>query len=161
MSYGGICRRRPDEYTNRSANAIVAQALAEAGVHLAPGETVEYIIIDATGKRNPEKAKAVALYSLDDGYDIEKYTEMALKAVETLLFPFGYDAERLREMWCPVPKKIKRAVVKAVRCRESCLIQNSDIRYLNSELEVPGESVQTIPDSESGFGCEVDVDEAD
>ena len=63
-----------DEYTNRSANAIVAQALAEAGVHLAPGESVEYIIIDASGKRNPEKAKAVALYSLDDGYDIGQYT---------------------------------------------------------------------------------------
>jgi DNA polymerase elongation subunit (family B) len=94
-----------DEYTNRSTNAIVAQALEEAGVHLAPGETVEYIIIDASGKRNPEKAKAVALYSLDDGYDIQKYTELALKAVETLLFPFGYDVERLKELWCPAPRR--------------------------------------------------------
>jgi DNA polymerase II len=96
------------EYTNRSANAIVSQALDEAGVHLAPGESVEYIIIDASGKRNPEKAKAVALYSLDDGYDIEKYTEMALKAVETLLFPFGYDVETLRALWCPLPVRAKR-----------------------------------------------------
>jgi DNA polymerase-2 len=96
-----------DEYSNRSANAIVAQALEEAGVHLAPGESVEYIIVDATGKRNPEKAKAVALYSLDDGYDIEKYTEMALKAVETLLFPFGYDAEKLRNLWCPAQAHMK------------------------------------------------------
>jgi DNA polymerase elongation subunit (family B) len=96
------------EYTNRSANAIVSQALDEAGVHLAPGESVEYIIIDASGKRNPEKAKAVALYSLDDGYDIEKYTEMALKAVETLLLPFGYDAEKLRGLWCPLPVRTKR-----------------------------------------------------
>ena len=105
-----------DEYTNRSANAIVAQALAEAGVHLAPGESVEYIIIDATGKRHPEKAKAVALYSLDDGYDIVKYTEMTLKAVETLLFPFGYDAETLKTMWYPVPPKPakKTAVRRAV-----------------------------------------------
>ena len=98
-----------DEYTNRSANAIVAKALDEAGVHLAPGETVEYIIIDASGKRNAEKARAVALYSLDDGYDIEKYTEMALKAVETLLYPFGYDVEQLMALWCPVPKKRKKA----------------------------------------------------
>jgi DNA polymerase-2 len=91
------------DYTHRSANAIVAQALEEAGISLAPGESVEYIIVDATGKRNPEKAKAVALYSLDDGYDIEKYTDMALKATETLLFPFGYDAEKLRSLWCPAP----------------------------------------------------------
>jgi DNA polymerase elongation subunit (family B) len=95
------------EYTHRSANAIVAKTLEEAGVHLAPGKSVEYIIIDASGKRNPEKAKAVALYSLDDGYDIEKYTEMALKAVETLLLPFGYDAEKLRELWCPLPVRTK------------------------------------------------------
>ena len=107
-----------DEYTNRSANAIVAQALEEAGVHLAPGETVEYIIIDATGKRNPEKAKAVALYSLDDGYDIEKYTEMTLKAVETLIFPFGYDVEKLTEMWCPSPKKGKKTPVPKVAEQE-------------------------------------------
>jgi DNA polymerase elongation subunit (family B) len=96
------------EYTKRSANAIVARALEEAGVHLAPGESVEYIIVDASGKRNPEKAKPVALYSLDDGYDIGKYTEMALTAVETLLFPFGYNVERLRALWCPDTVRPKR-----------------------------------------------------
>jgi DNA polymerase elongation subunit (family B) len=85
----------------------VAQALEEAGVHLAPGESVEYIIVDATGKRNPEKARPVALYSLDDGYDIEKYTEMALKAIETLLFPFGYDVEQLKELWGIAPVRAK------------------------------------------------------
>jgi DNA polymerase elongation subunit (family B) len=115
-----------DEYTNRSANAIVAQALAEAGVHLAPGESVEYIIIDATGKRHPEKAKAVALYSLDDGYDIAKYMEMTLKAVETLLFPFGYDAGRLKTMWYPVPPKLKRAVARRHVAEQGELF-NSDI----------------------------------
>jgi len=97
-----------DEYTNRSANAVVAKALEEAGVHLAPGESIEYIIVDASGKRNPEKAKAMALYSLDDGYDIEKYTDMALTAVETLLFPFGYNADKLRELWCPLPVRARR-----------------------------------------------------
>jgi DNA polymerase elongation subunit (family B) len=79
---------------------------------------VEYIIIDATGKRNPEKAKAVALYSLDDGYDIEKYTEMTLKALETLVFPFGYDVEKLTEMWCPSPKKGRKAPVAKVAEQE-------------------------------------------
>jgi len=47
----------------------------------------------------------VALYALDDGYDIGKYTEMALKAAETLLFPFGYDAVKLKELWCPPPPR--------------------------------------------------------
>ena len=86
-----------DEYTNKSANAVVAKALEEAGIHLAPGEMIEYIILDARGKKKSEKAVPLALYAFDDGYDIEKYTEMALKAVETLLLPFGWDVEKLKE----------------------------------------------------------------
>jgi len=91
--------REPDEYTNNSVNAVVTKVLDEAGIHLAAGETVEYIIVDASGKKQPEKAKPLALYSFDDGYDIDKYSEMALKAVETLLLPFGYDMDNLRRFF--------------------------------------------------------------
>jgi DNA polymerase elongation subunit (family B) len=100
--------REAEEYANRSANALVAQALEEAGVHLEPGEMIEYILVDATGKRNPAKAKPVALYAHDDGYDIDKYTAMALDAIGTLLLPFGYDEERLRQtLDLPVRRKRK------------------------------------------------------
>jgi DNA polymerase-2 len=95
--------REPEEYVNNSANAVAARTLNEAGVRLSPGETVEYIIVDGSGKRAPEKAKPVALYALDDGYDIEVYTEMALKAVETLLAPFGYSIDALRGLYAPKP----------------------------------------------------------
>jgi DNA polymerase-2 len=91
--------REPDEYVSNNANAVVARALDEAGVRLAPGEMVEYIIVDASGRKKPEKAKAVALYAIEDGYDIDKYSEMALKAVETLLLPFGYDYEKLKAVF--------------------------------------------------------------
>jgi DNA polymerase elongation subunit (family B) len=111
-----VVRRRisqeADEYTNRSANAEVAKALEEAGVHLAPGESIEYIIVDASGKRAPEKAKPVVLYSLDDGYDIEKYTDLALKAVETLVFPLGYGIEKLKETWRILPARSRRGAKK-------------------------------------------------
>jgi DNA polymerase-2 len=86
-----------DEYKNRSASAEVTKALDEAGIKLAPGESIEYVLVDATGKKQPQKAIPLALYSFDDGYDIEKYTEMALRAVETILSPFGWNAERLGE----------------------------------------------------------------
>ena len=59
------------------------------------GESIQYIIIDQSGKKNPDKAKPLSLYSLEDGYDIDKYSEFALKAVETLLEPFGYTEEVL------------------------------------------------------------------
>ena len=109
--------READEYTNRSASAEVTKALEEAGVHLAPGESIEYIIVDASGKRAPEKAKPVVLYSLEDGYDIEKYTELALKAVETLVFPFGYGVERLTEVW-RIIKPGGRRRAKKEQCAE-------------------------------------------
>jgi DNA polymerase-2 len=90
--------REAAEYTTRTQNAVAARALEEAGVHLAAGEMVEYVILDASGKKTPDKAKPLALYALEDGYDIERYTEMALDAVATLLQPFGYTVERLQEL---------------------------------------------------------------
>jgi len=103
-----------DQYTNRSTNAEAVKALDEAGIKLQPGEMVEYVIVDASGKKKPKKAVPLVLYSLDDGYDIEKYTEMAFKAVETLLGPFGWDMERLEKMWGS-GKKFNRAREKRNR----------------------------------------------
>ena len=91
--------QEPNAYVNESLNAVVAKAIEEAGIHLSPGEMIEYIILDHTGKKKPEKAKPLALYALEDGYDTEKYTEITLKAIETLLQPFGYDVEKLREVY--------------------------------------------------------------
>lgn len=91
--------READEYTTRTANAIAARTLKEAGITLAPGESVEYILLDATGKRNPDKARPLALYAAEDGYDIGKYTAMALDAVETLVLPWGWDGEKLEEFF--------------------------------------------------------------
>ena len=61
--------------------------------------------------RGPAKAIPTALYSLDDGYDIEKYTELALKATETLLSPLGYDVEKLKNVFGLIKpkKKVERA----------------------------------------------------
>lgn len=87
----------PYEYENKSVSAVVSQTLAEAGVHLMAGESIQYIITDASGKRDPMKAKPLALYALDDGYDAEKYSEMVLEAAETLLQPLGYSMEELKE----------------------------------------------------------------
>ncbi len=88
--------KEADEYTNNSVSAVVAKLVKEMGVHLSPGESIEFIILDQSGKRKPEKAKPLALYAFEDGYDTEQYTEFALKAIETLLFPFGYDVEVLK-----------------------------------------------------------------
>ncbi|MFH0988664.1 MAG: DNA polymerase domain-containing protein [bacterium] len=86
-----------DEYANNSISAVVSKMVKEMGVPLSPGESIEFIILDQSGKKRPEKAKPLALYAFEDGYDIEQYTEFALRAAETLLLPFGYDVEKLKE----------------------------------------------------------------
>ncbi len=88
--------READEYLNNSINAVVSKMVEEMGVHLSAGESIEFIILDQSGKKKPERAKPLALYAFEDGYDIEQYTELALRAVETLLLPFGYDVQQLK-----------------------------------------------------------------
>ena len=88
--------READEYLNNSISAVVSKMVEEMGVHLSAGESIEFIILDQSGKKKSEKAKPIALYAFEDGYDIEQYTELALRAVETLLLPFGYDVQRLK-----------------------------------------------------------------
>ncbi len=96
-----VLRRRvqkeSEEYLTKSLNAMVVRELADFGISVQPGEIIEFIIIDQTGKREPQKAKSLLTYQHWDGYDIEKYTELFLKAIETLLSPFGYSLERLQE----------------------------------------------------------------
>lgn len=114
-----IIRKRiskdPYEYENKSINALVSQSLDDAGVKLSPGESIEYIIVDAAGKKDPQKAKPLALYSLDDGYDPQKYGELLFDAAETILQPFGYTSEKLREEFDPVvsAKLLKKKLRKA------------------------------------------------
>ncbi|HLP17190.1 MAG TPA: DNA polymerase domain-containing protein [Bacteroidota bacterium] len=104
----------PFEYENRSINAIVSQTLVEAGVKLSPGESIEYIITDASGKRDPRKASPLALYALDDGYDADKYADFVIEAVETMLEPLGYSKEKIRILWGLVkPRKAARKFIVA------------------------------------------------
>lgn len=107
-----VLRRRitkePEEYTNNSISAVVSKMVDAMGIHLAAGESIEFIILDQSGKKKPEKAKPIALYAFEDGYDIEKYTELVLKAIETLLLPFGYPMERLEEHFdIPTPRRTR------------------------------------------------------
>jgi len=101
--------KEAEEYTNNSISAVVSKLVESMGVHLSAGESIEFIILDQSGKRKPEKAKPLALYAFEDGYDIETYTEFALKAVATLLEPFGYSFETLERHFSINQKKERRA----------------------------------------------------
>jgi DNA polymerase-2 len=114
--------READEYLNNSISAIVAKMVEEMGVHLSAGESIEFIILDQSGKKRPEKAKPIALYAFEDGYDIEQYTELALRATETLLLPFGYDVQRLKR-YLGIGKSRRKSTQPYPRIQELPLFQ--------------------------------------
>ena len=96
------------EYTNNSISAVVSKLVESMGVHLSAGESIEFIILDQSGKSKPEKAKPLALYAFEDGYDIDTYTEFTLKAIATLMEPLGYPLETLEERFNINQKKSPR-----------------------------------------------------
>jgi DNA polymerase-2 len=110
-----VMRRRitkeANEYANNNLSALVTRELKEFGITVKAGDTIEYIILDQSGKRNPQKAKSLLTYECSDGYDIEKYTELFLKALETLLGPFGYGRDVLAEYYGVGEKKKARELI--------------------------------------------------
>lgn len=100
--------RDPSEFTTRTVNALVARQLAERGVELSPGESLRYILVPG-----PEKGRPWELYGHSDPeesdhsesaherekyrrvitrpYDRAAYTELFLRAVESILAAAGVD----------------------------------------------------------------------
>ncbi len=76
--------RAPREYQKANQTAIVAQQLLGRGVHLRPGQTVEYIITDAGNRVPNDRVRAYALWDGWFGYDRRKYAELLRDAFEPL-----------------------------------------------------------------------------
>jgi DNA polymerase-2 len=85
--------RHPEEYTVRTAAARVAMELAHAGVELSPGETLRFLYV-----AGPEKARAWERIEGPVNYDREAYTELLLRAVDSLVTAAGVDRDTL-ETW--------------------------------------------------------------
>ena len=65
--------RAPGEYKQSNATAIAARQLDQAGVHLRPGENVQYIITNAQAKFPDDRVRAWTLWEGWRGYDVNKY----------------------------------------------------------------------------------------
>ncbi len=85
--------REPSEFVVRTAAARVAQQLTQAGVRLSPGESLRFVYVPG-----PEKARAWELVEGSPPYDPQAYTELLLRAVESLLLPVGVD-RRMLDLW--------------------------------------------------------------
>lgn len=109
--------RQLSEYRVRTAAARAAYQLSQAGVELSPGETIRFVYVPG-----PEKVRALdtlqqaALQGASEPqpepsgtalqtavcagppYDVAAYTELLLRAVDSLLTPLGVDRRTL-ETW--------------------------------------------------------------
>jgi DNA polymerase-2 len=85
--------RQVEEYRVRTAAARVAQQLTRAGASLNPGESLRFLYVPG-----PEKAQAWELVTDEIRYDRQAYTELLLRAMESVLAPVGVDRASI-ETW--------------------------------------------------------------
>jgi DNA polymerase II len=108
--------RDPAEYQSDTLNAIVARELAGRGVRLSPGESIRYIITEYRAEAAVDRARAWEFIDGSWAYDAERYTELLMRAVETVFTPFGISAQMLRS-WLEkeLPAEHLRARLEAKR----------------------------------------------
>jgi DNA polymerase-2 len=85
--------RQPEEYVVRTPAARAARQLSETGVTLSPGERLPFLLIPG-----PEKVRAWETVEGEIPYDRQAYTQLFLRAVESVLVPVGVDQSVL-ETW--------------------------------------------------------------
>jgi DNA polymerase-2 len=86
----------PSDYMHDVFQAVAARQLLTAGFDVYPGQTVQYLIVDAENRSPNKRVKAVQLLNAKQKYDMAKYLDMLLGAGQTILGPFGYDLEKIR-----------------------------------------------------------------
>lgn len=110
--------RNPQDYKSATLNAVVARQLDACGVTLHPGESVQYVIMDYAARCASDRAHAWELCDGAMGYDVERYTELLLRAAETILAPFGMNGAMLRAWLArqlPLEPIRKRVAEKSAR----------------------------------------------
>jgi len=89
--------RNPQEYRHNTLNAVVARQLSQRGVSLHPGESIRYVITDAQARDPHARARPVDFMDSSCGYDVEKYAELLLRAMATILQPAGLDQVQIEQ----------------------------------------------------------------
>ncbi|MFB6294622.1 MAG: DNA polymerase domain-containing protein, partial [Candidatus Nanohaloarchaea archaeon] len=85
--------KQPAEYVHRTRNAAAMERSQHHGVDVAPGQDVAYVVVDD----DKEGIGRVALHYEDpDRYDTGFYTDLLVRAAESILAPFGWDRDDIR-----------------------------------------------------------------
>jgi DNA polymerase elongation subunit (family B) len=80
----------PSGYAHDVFQAIAAKQLEKAGFEVHPGQTVQYLIVNASSRRANDRVIAAQLLKPGTRYDAKEYVQLLISAGETLLGVFGY-----------------------------------------------------------------------
>ncbi len=94
--------RSADEYQQQCSQAIAAELAIRYGQDLQPGQPVTYVHIDAKA-RHPLRRVALPHTAAAAHYDKTKYTELLLRATDTLLTLLGWHYDRLAQHFSEKP----------------------------------------------------------
>jgi DNA polymerase I len=92
-----VIRRRVskqiDEYTQYTRNVAALERADDRGFAIAPGEDVEFVVVDDSKSSRERVALA---FEHPDTYDIDYYVELLIRAAESIVSPLGWDRSRIR-----------------------------------------------------------------
>jgi DNA polymerase elongation subunit (family B) len=106
-----IMREEEEFRVKTHAWAAVSQ-LKRAGVRIPPGESVRYVVTNDTD-RTDQRVREARLIRGDEEYDRAFYERLAIRALASLLIPFGLDETRLADRYSSTRQR------KLVDARES------------------------------------------
>jgi DNA polymerase elongation subunit (family B) len=92
-----VTRHLTEYRVNNFSHAALKQ-LRDEEIEVVPGQSVRYIVSDQKSRRYSEKVTLAEVFSEEDHYDADFYVNHLLQATESLLIPFGYNVDRLKDV---------------------------------------------------------------
>jgi DNA polymerase elongation subunit (family B) len=86
-----------DEYQQLNLTAAALKQLRLEGVEGQPGQSVQYVVTDASSRKWQQKVLVKERLDLFEGYDVRHYLRALARVGESLLLPLGWDEHRVMD----------------------------------------------------------------
>jgi DNA polymerase elongation subunit (family B) len=90
--------RAADEYRVFNHRVAALIQLNDECVTVHPGETVHYVVLNHTSRDPNMRVRVLELMDGNEKYDKAEYVKYLYRIADSLLRPFGYTEERLKDV---------------------------------------------------------------
>jgi DNA polymerase elongation subunit (family B) len=84
------------DYRQSNNNTAAIRQFQKEGITIQPGQSIRYVLTDHASKSYMKRVKIAQLVDESTQYDRGKYFEFLLRAAESMLLPFGYTKDVLK-----------------------------------------------------------------